>query len=144
MADFEVRIVDWESARPLLRAVRETVFVVEQRVPVDEEWDSWDEKSIHALAMDSSGAPVGTGRLLPNGHVGRMAVLAHMRGRGVGAELLSALIEEAKARGHQRLMLNAQTHAIPFYERFGFVASGEEFDEAGIPHRHMDLSLSPK
>ncbi|MEO1481676.1 MAG: GNAT family N-acetyltransferase [Myxococcota bacterium] len=144
MAEFEIRIVGWEEARPLLRAVRETVFVVEQRVPVDEEWDEWDAKSVHALAMDGNGAPVGAGRLLPDGHIGRMAVLGHVRGRGVGAALLTALIEEAKRRGHTRLALNAQTHAIPFYERFGFAASGDEFDEAGIPHRHMDLSLSPK
>ncbi|MEM6732087.1 MAG: GNAT family N-acetyltransferase [Myxococcota bacterium] len=138
MAEFSVDIVAWNDARPLLRAVRETVFVHEQRVPVAEEWDVFDEKSTHVLATDRNGSPIGTGRLLPDGHVGRMAVLAHWRGRGVGAALLERLLMEAKHHGHAKLLLNAQTHAVRFYERFGFEAVGDEFMEAGIPHRAME------
>ena len=84
---------------------------------------------------------VGTGRLLPDGHVGRMAVLRDWRGRGVGSAILSALVDRAAARGMGRLVLNAQTHAVPFYARHGFAAFGEEFMEADIPHIAMAREL---
>lgn len=125
----------------MLRAVRETVFIGEQRVPVEEEWDDGDETAVHALAIDEHGAPMGTGRLLPNGRIGRMAVLGHFRGRGVGAAILERLMMEAKHRGHSHLVLDSQVHAIEFYERFGFSAQGEEFMDAGIPHRTMVCEL---
>ncbi len=136
-----VRTVSWEEARPMLRAVRETVFVVEQRVPLDEEWDEYDAECVHVLATDDQGTPIGTGRLLPDGSIGRMAVLAHYRGRGVGAAILERLMLEAQHRGHKHLALNSQTHAIEFYSRVGFVAEGDEFMEAGIPHRRMTCEL---
>lgn len=125
----------------MLRAVRETVFIGEQRVPIEEEWDEHDAECVHVLATDEQGTPIGTGRLLPDGHIGRMAVLAHYRGRGVGAAILERLLLEAQHRGHKHLVLNAQTHAIEFYARFGFVAEGDEFQEAGIPHRRMTRVL---
>ena len=137
-----VQIVSWGEARPMLRAVRETVFLHEQRVPVEEEWDEHDSVCIHALASDEHGAPIGTGRLLDDGHIGRMAVLAHARGRGGGAAILERLMLEAKHRGHKRLLLHAQTPAIEFYARFGFVAEGGEFMEAGIAHRRMVAELT--
>jgi predicted GNAT family N-acyltransferase len=97
--------------------------------------------SLHALAFDRAGRLLGTGRLLPDGHVGRMAVLPQARGTGVGSALLAALLQAARARGDREVALSAQTHAIPFYERFGFVAEGEEYDDAGIPHRRMRRAL---
>jgi predicted GNAT family N-acyltransferase len=138
---FEVRIADWATDAQALRAVRHEVFVVEQNVPATLEWDGIDPDCIHVLAVDDGGHAIGCGRLLPDGHVGRMAVRASWRGRGVGQAILDVLISRARARGDVRVVLNAQTHATPFYERAGFVASGPEFDEAGIPHREMTLAL---
>jgi predicted GNAT family N-acyltransferase len=97
--------------------------------------------SLHALARDAAGRALGTGRLLPDGHIGRMAVLPQARGQGVGAALLRALMQAARDRGEREVALSAQTHAIAFYERFGFVVEGEEYDDAGIPHRMMRLVL---
>jgi predicted GNAT family N-acyltransferase len=135
--DFSVRIMPWSAARADARRIRETVFVAEQGVPLEIELDEWDARSEHAIAYDAGGAAIATGRLLPDGHIGRMAVLREWRGKGVGGRLLAALIERARERGMRRLALNAQTHAAPFYARFGFVVLGGEFMEAGIPHVAM-------
>jgi len=105
------------------------------------EWDEFDAVCRHAIAEDASGAAIGCGRLLPDGHVGRLAVLAAWRGRGVGAALLLQLLELARVRGLSRAILNSQTHAMPFYARHGFVADGDEYLEAGIPHRTMTRGL---
>jgi predicted GNAT family N-acyltransferase len=142
-AQFTVRIMVWREARPLARPVREIVFVAEQKVPRDLEWDEWDERSDHALALDSSGRPIGTARLLPDGRIGRMAVVKEWRKRGVGGALLVALLERARSRSMPRSVLHAQTHAAGFYRRFGFSERGEEFLEAGIPHVEMTLELFP-
>jgi predicted GNAT family N-acyltransferase len=140
-ARVSIRILPWPSARAEAQRVRETVFVVEQNVPAEIELDEWDERCDHALAYDADGRVVGTGRLLPDGHVGRMAVLREARGQGVGRQLLEALIERARARGMTRVVLNAQTHAAAFYARFGFTRTGEPFMEAGIPHVTMARDL---
>ena len=96
---------------------------------------------MHAVAEDPAGSPIGCGRLLPDGHVGRMAVLSDWRGHGVGAALLTRLIEVAHARGDQRVLLNSQTQAMPFYARYGFAPVGDEYMEAGIPHWTMARTL---
>ena len=140
---YAVRLLSWSDALPLARPVRERVFVEEQGVPRELEWDDWDARSEHAVAVDEEGGAIGTGRLLPDGHIGRMAVLARWRGRGVGSALLDALLERAKARRMPSVRLNAQTHAAGFYRRFGFAADGAEFVEAGIPHVEMTLTLAP-
>lgn len=127
-----------------LRSIREAVFVVEQNVPADLEWDGVDRDCLHVIAYTYDRSAVGTGRLLDDGHIGRMAVLAPWRGRGAGSALLLKLIAIAKTRGIDSVALNAQTHALAFYERFGFVAEGDDFDDAGIPHRHMLLIESSK
>jgi len=119
--------------------VRRAVFVDEQKVPAEMELDEFDPPSLHALAFDGEGRVLGTGRLLPDGHIGRMAVVRQARGTGVGSALLQALMRAARARGDREVVLSAQTHAVPFYERFGFVAEGEPYDDAGIPHRSMRL-----
>ncbi len=140
---FAVRLMPWTEALPLARAVRERVFIEEQGVPRELEWDDWDARSDHALAFDAEGGAIGTARLLPDGHIGRMAVLARWRGRGVGSALLDSLLELARAKGVPSVRLNAQTHAAGFYRRFGFAAAGAEFVEAGIPHVEMTLTLAP-
>jgi predicted GNAT family N-acyltransferase len=139
--DISIRTLAWIDARADASAIREAVFVAEQGVPPEIELDEWDERCDHALAIDAGGRAVGTGRLLPDGHIGRMAVLREHRGRGVGAAILEALIERARQRGMRRVVLNAQTHAAGFYARFGFAASGDEFLEAGIPHLEMARDL---
>ena len=136
-----VELGDWTAMRAGAEPVRYAVFVEEQKVPPEIELDDFDPVSLHALAFDRAGRLLGTGRLLPDGHVGRMAVLRLARGTGVGSALLAALLQAARARGDREVALSAQTHAIPFYERFGFVAEGEEYDDAGIPHRRMRRAL---
>src|SRR5688572_13957565 len=136
-----IELMSWEEARPKASPIRFTVFVEEQRVPVEIEWDDQDEKSIHALAYDGSDSAVATGRLLPDGHIGRMAVLKEWRGKGVGGAILQRLLAAARERGDPEIELFAQTHAIEFYRRYGFVERGEIFEEAGIPHQAMRKRL---
>jgi len=140
---FAIRLCNWDQARAEARRIREHVFVHEQGVPLELEWDDQDSHCDHALAYAADGAAVGTGRLLPDGHIGRMAVLKEWRGKGVGALLLQALIERARQRRHARVRLNAQVYAAGFYRRYGFEVSGTEFIEAGIPHVAMQRELSP-
>jgi predicted GNAT family N-acyltransferase len=140
-SEFSLRLADWTHDADALRAIRRTVFVVEQGVPEALEWDDADPLCAHALAYDGDGNPIGCGRLLPDGHIGRMAVLRPWRGRGVGAALLALLVELARERGHRRAILNAQKDAVPFYARYGFIVTGDEFEEAGIAHRIMDRML---
>jgi len=139
---FVVRHVDYESHRDALRAVRRTVFIEEQGVPEDLEWDEIDARCRHVLALSVEGSAIGTGRLLPDGHIGRMAVLKPWRGRGVGSAILAFLIDLARRNRFATVRLHAQTHALGFYARHGFTALGDEFMEAGIPHRAMLLRLS--
>ena len=140
-ADFRVEPADYAVDFADLRAVREPVFVVEQQVPIEEEWDELDPQCRHVIARDAHDRPIGTGRLTPERKIGRMAVLAEWRGRGVGDALIEALMDEARARGWPEVTLNSQTHAMPFYARHGFEAFGDEFMEAGIPHRKMRKAL---
>ena len=137
-----VREVAWDTHQAELYAIRRAVFVDEQRVPEELEWDDADADCRHVLAYSPEGAAIGTGRLLPDGHIGRMAVLKAWRGRGVGSVILVFLIGLARDKGFRVLRLHAQTHALGFYEKYGFVATGDEFMEAGIPHRAMVLHLT--
>jgi len=137
----EIIVLDWDQARDRARAVRESVFVIEQKVPLELEWDEWDARSEHALALDEKGIPVGTARLLPDGHLGRMAVLESFRGAGIGRAMALALLQRARQRGMPRIVLHAQIHASGFYRKLGFSEFGEPFDEAGIPHIAMSQEL---
>ena len=132
-----IRLGDWASQRAEAQAIRFEVFVREQNVPADIELDAMDAHCLHAIAYDASGAPVGTGRLLPDGHIGRMAVRKQARGGGVGSALLKTLMAQAQARGDDHVALSAQTHAAAFYLAHGFVQHGPEFSEAGIAHVAM-------
>ena len=138
---FGVDTVDYETALPDLRTVRETVFVQEQQVPLELEWDALDPQCVHVLARDAAGQPIGTGRLTPEHKIGRMAVLAPWRGRGVGDALLLALLAAARERGWREVSLHAQVSAQDFYARHGFLPLGERFEEAGIGHQTMRLLL---
>jgi predicted GNAT family N-acyltransferase len=138
---FCVRVADWTRDERALKDVRLRVFVEEQHVPAALEWDGVDGKCRHALAEDADGYAIGCARLLPYGHIGRVAVLAAHRGRGIGDALMQCMLALAAEIGHRRVMVNAQTHALAFYERHGFVAVGDEYDDAGIPHRAMERDL---
>jgi predicted GNAT family N-acyltransferase len=136
-----IRLADWTLDQPVLRQIRRSVFVDEQKVPEALEWDGIDGDCRHVIAENVAGEPIGCARLLPDGHIGRVAVLASARGQGVGDALLEEMIVLASELGHSRVVVNAQTHALAFYGRHGFVAYGPEFDDAGIPHRAMERNL---
>lgn len=140
MAITQISSGDWETLGPAASEIRRKVFIDEQNVPQEEEWDGLDTECLHFLAM-LDGQPVGTARLLPGAHIGRVAVLANARGTGIGVLLMQAAIEAARQAGHPQVVLSAQVHALAFYERLGFIAHGDEFLDAGIPHREMTLSL---
>lgn len=137
-----IRLGDWAALGEQAREVRTEVFLAEQKVPVELEWDDMDAVSLHAIATDSSGNLLGTGRLLPDGHIGRMSVRRHARGQGVGSAILAALMRAARQHALPEVRLNAQIHAEGFYARFGFEREGEEFPDAGIPHIHMRCRLA--
>ena len=139
--EFKVSEIPWDEGSRELAAIRRQVFVIEQNVPEDLEWDGIDPQCLHVVARDFDGRPIGTGRLLPDGHIGRMAVLALWRGKGVGGAMLQALTSMARRANHGEVVLNAQSYVMSFYERYGFRRQGEEFMEAGIPHHSMRLRL---
>ena len=141
-----IALLDWAHAKALAQPIRTTVFVTEQGVPVDLEWDEWDELSLHAIGRIGTQV-VGTGRLLPvdmdgSMRIGRMAVLRQSRGQGVGAAILEALLSRAHGQGAREAVLHAQSYAAAFYRRFGFRERGGEFFEAGISHVEMALPLN--
>lgn len=138
---FRVELVEFQKALTDLREVRDEVFVGEQNVPVELEHDALDPLSTHVIARLLDGKPIGTGRLTQERHIGRMAVRASWRGRGVGDALLLALVEQARLRGWADVHLNAQVSAISFYQRHGFQPEGERFMEAGIEHQAMRRTL---
>ena len=125
------------------RALRRTVFIDEQGVTEAEEWDGLDDQALHVLGW-LDGTPVGTARVFiegDTGKIGRVCVLAQARGTGAGAAIMCGAVEALRGRGVAKAKLSSQTHAIPFYEKLGFVAYGPEYPDAGIPHRDMVLEL---
>ncbi|MGW3526314.1 GNAT family N-acetyltransferase [Streptomyces olivaceus] len=152
---YEVRVAEDPADREACFAVRKDVFVAEQQVPEDIEYDAHDAGAVHVLAVREDGVPLGTGRLLHGasaaakngdgdpavGSLGRLAVTAAARGLGVGAALVRAVEDAARARGLTAVDLHAQTHALGFYQRLGYEAYGPEFPDAGIPHRAMRRAL---
>ena|SRR5882672_4882106 len=134
---FTVKPVYWTATQKMLRAIRTKVFVEEQGVPPDLEWDGLDEHAYHVVAFAPDGTPIGTGRLLQDAQIGRMAVFKEWRRQGVGTALLDMLLVIANKMGYDDVKLHAQTRVLDFYARKGFAAQGEEFMEAGIPHIAM-------
>ena len=142
MASVRTVVVDYCQCAVEIRAVRDDVFVEEQQVPAELEIDGLDDQAVHVLAYDAD-QPIGTGRMLADGHIGRIAVHAHHRGRGVGTLIVQALVDAAVAARLDAVWLSSQCHAVGFYERLGFAAYGEMFVEAGIDHIHMRRVLTP-
>ncbi|MFI6853512.1 GNAT family N-acetyltransferase [Streptomyces sp. NPDC050416] len=151
---YVVRVAEEPADREACFAVRKEVFVGEQGVPEDIEYDAYDAEAVHVLAVREDGVPLGTGRLLlgeaavaktgadPSvGSLGRLAVAAHARGLGVGVALVRAIEEAARERGLTAVDLHAQTHALGFYERLGYQPYGPEYLEAGIAHQGMRRSV---
>lgn len=141
----EMRVGNWVTLGAAAQGIRTEVFVGEQKIPPELEWDDGDQDAVHAVAFNRFGRPLATGRLLqhaPNvGRIGRMAVSQGVRGSGVGRDVLNALMTSATRRGDSQVILHAQTSAQAFYSRTGFVAHGPVFDEAGIEHIEMVRSL---
>lgn len=140
-SEYSIKTASWEAYGDALRYIREKVFMDEQHVPEELEIDGLDDGSTHLLASDMKGRPIGTARLLPDGQIGRMAVLPEWRSHGIGSILLDKLIEIARDHGLKQVKLDAQDHAVSFYEQHGFAIEGEEFMDAGIPHHRMIMDL---
>jgi predicted GNAT family N-acyltransferase len=141
----DVRVGAWDELGREAQAIRTEVFIEEQRIPKELEWDAADACCIHAVAFNRFGMALGTGRLLEHApgvsKIGRMAVRQALRGADVGRSLLDTLVGCARQRGDREVLLHAQTSAAGFYHRAGFSRRGDPFDEAGIPHVEMALTL---
>lgn len=140
-SDFVVIQADWQQYKTALSDVRRRVFIEEQKVPEQLEWDEFDESSLHILAMSAQNQPIGTGRLKRDGQIGRMAVLPEYRRHSVGSAILQALIDAAIAGNLPEVYLHAQLSAIDFYLKHGFHSYGEQFLDANIPHISMRRKL---
>lgn len=134
--EMALRVGDWERVGVYAQRIRQAVFVAEQGIDPELEWDEWDERSLHAVIF-VMGEPAATGRLLPDGHVGRMAVLPAHRRKGLASEILRVLLAKAAERGDAQVELSAQSYIGEFYRAHGFEPVGEEYIEVGIPHRRM-------
>lgn len=141
---FSVSLVCWHDGEPLLKSVREAVFINEQGIAPELEWDGLDESCRHALVLSSQGEAIGCGRMLPDGHIGRISVLRKWRGQKVGTTIVEAFLDYARTHGYDEVDVDAQIHAVPFYHRMGFVEEGAVFEDAGLPHIKMRLKLAPR
>lgn len=133
---------DWDQYRSELADVRRQVFIEEQQVPEELEWDEHDETSQHILVIDSDHQPIACGRLKTDGQIGRMAVIRQWRNKGIGSAILGRILDQAAGIGMTSVYLHAQTSAIPFYQKSGFTISSDIFYEAGIPHKTMIRTLT--
>ena len=138
----KILLAEWSACETAAFAIRHAVFVLEQGVPLEMEVDEHDARSVHALALTPEGETVGTARLIPDGHIGRVAVLGAWRGQGYGRALMHTLMTHAAQRGHARVWVHAQCDVQAFYQSLGFVAEGAVFEEAGIAHVRM-LAVLP-
>lgn len=138
---FTVSLVGWHDGEPLLKSVRKAVFVREQGVPATSEWDGLDKSCRHALALSLQGDAIGCGRMLPDGHIGHIAVLPQWRKQKVGTAIMEALLDYARAHAYPQVSVDVPSHYAPFYRSIGFVELGEAFMIAGLPHTRMLLKL---
>ena len=138
---FTLHLISWHDGEPLLRSIREKVFIQEQSVPAELEWDGVDASCHHALALSANGEAVGCGRITPTGHIGRVAVLPEWRGKRIGTAILELLVDYARSQNYPRVELNAQVQAVMLYQKFGFETKGDVFMDANIPHLKMILKL---
>ena len=142
---FFIKTGSWAELGRDAAQVRTEVFVLEQKIPIEMEWDAADQTALHAVAYNLLGQAIGTARLLEHtpktAKVGRMAVKRTLRGSNIGRDLLQVLVKSARERGKQEVVLHAQRSAQGFYARAGFLVRGEPFDEVGIPHIEMFIAL---
>jgi predicted GNAT family N-acyltransferase len=131
----------WNAHNKELSEIRRKVFINEQHVPEELEWDKDDETSIHFLALDQNNNPLACARIKPDGHIGRMAVLKEFRNKGIGSTILIAIVDMAKRNNIKKLYLHAQTSAITFYSKYEFTICSAEFMDAGIPHKTMERNI---
>ena len=136
-----VNTASWDNDEAAIKSVRIPVFVEEQNVPFERDFDSFDASAMHWLAVDDRQCPIGTARMLSDGHFGRMAVLKAFRQQGIGRLIIEAAVNYAAASGLKRVHLHAQLSALVFYERLGFAAYGEVFSDAGMEHIAMAKPL---
>ena len=139
--NFLLKDASWSLHKLALAEIRRKVFIEEQKVPEELEWDKYDLDSFHVLAIDNHNRIIGCGRLKPDGQIGRMAVTIQWRNKGVGTAILKYIIEHAKENNFNELYLHAQTNAITFYEKHGFKVCSNTFIEAEIPHKSMRMIL---
>jgi len=131
----------WAQLKAQLVEIRSQVFIIEQCVPVEIEWDDEDEHAIHLLALDDKQTAIGCARILKKGRIGRMAVQKTYRGTGLGRALLNRAIEICRRLNMSKISISSQTHAIKFYENAGFVVTSEAYIDANIWHKDMELVL---
>lgn len=138
MASVDIKIIpiSWADGQNELMQVRRKVFIEEQHVPEELEWDEFDTQSAHFLVYTNN-TSIATARLKPDGQIGRMAVINQYRNKGIGKELLSTVISYAKNAGYSMVYLHSQQHAIRFYQQHGFTNNGPEFFDANILHQAM-------
>ena len=141
MTQLTIRSGSWDALQQDAKLIREQVFIQEQNIPVEDEWDEQDAVALHFVVYDQT-HPVATARLLQNNSIGRVAVLQSHRGLGIGKLLMLEIIQQAKHEQRQFLKLSSQVHAIQFYAGLGFVAQGDEYLDCGIPHIDMQMYLS--
>ena len=141
LANIQISKVTWREAESHLRAVRTPVFIVEQFVAPEFEWDELDASAVHLLAMLEN-QPIACLRIIDFNKIGRMAVLKEWRGMGLGAALLLEAVKICQAHGSKQIYLSAQTHAIGFYQGCGFKVTSEVYQDVHIPHVDMQLELS--
>ena len=140
MKPVQILVATFRDQQAAIKSVRHRVFVKEQGIDPRLEWDDQDHHAVFALAMDETNC-IGTGRLLPNGKIGRMAVLPEWRRSGIGSMLLNTLLAQAETMGLKTVTLSAQIQVCEFYKRHAFIAVGSPFIEAGIPHQEMLRNL---
>ncbi|WP_445660830.1 GNAT family N-acetyltransferase [Acinetobacter sp. F16] len=138
MSQFTIRTGRWDELQNDAKLIREQVFIQEQQIPVEDEWDAEDAISVHFVVYDQD-QPIATARLLQNNSVGRVAVLKSHRGAGIGKLLMQQIIQQAKHQQREFLKLSSQVHAIQFYAGLGFNVEGEQYLDCGIPHIDMRL-----
>ena len=135
-----IRIANWDTDKDNLVRIRRRVFIEEQHVPENMEWDQYDDSSTHFLATLDNNV-IATARLKTDGQIGRMAVLAEYRNKGIGSKLLQFVLLTALQQKQKKVYLHAQVSAISFYEKHGFTTCGDIFYEADIPHREMSKKI---
>ncbi len=137
MKNYSIKICSWESGQQQLSDIRRQVFINEQKVPEELEWDEFDKTARHVITLTKNHQAIATGRIKADGHIGRMAVLKAYRQQGIGSEILLTLLGIAKQQHLKSVYLHAQVSAISFYEQHGFVCNSSQFMDAGIPHKSM-------